>query len=111
MDFQARVISAWQTLTEIETPPASAPKDRNILLVAHGGTIRIILAHVLQMPLQALFKLQIPYAAISRIAVYHQYQYPHQNKSEDQTPSTEQTANVLFINGCLDHTIEKTEIE
>ena len=96
-DFQYRVVSAWQSLIH---PHKTLPRlDKNLLLVAHGGTIRIILAHVLQMPLETLFNLQIPYAAISRIAVYHHH----------QSGPSEQTSNVVFINGCLHHLDTNTE--
>ncbi|MCF7981287.1 MAG: histidine phosphatase family protein [Pseudomonadales bacterium] len=63
-DFQQRVLSGWQ-----ET--ISHCHDEHILCVQHGGTIRIILAHILHMPLNAIGRLHVPYAALSRIRVYH----------------------------------------
>ena len=63
-DFQQRVLAGWQeTINSYE--------DEHILCVQHGGTIRIILAQVLNMPLNAIGRLHVPYAALSRIRDYH----------------------------------------
>ncbi|WP_430009061.1 alpha-ribazole phosphatase [Methylophaga lonarensis] len=62
-DFQRRIQQAWHELLTRHT-------DQHILLVAHAGVIRMILAEVLEMPLPAMFRIQVPYAAISRIQVY-----------------------------------------
>jgi broad specificity phosphatase PhoE len=43
----------------------------HLLLVGHGGVIRLLLSHVLAMPLSAIARLHIPYASICRIQVYH----------------------------------------
>jgi alpha-ribazole phosphatase len=58
--FQNRVCSAWQDIQH-------QYQQRHVLVVTHGGSIRIILAQVLKMPLEAIFRLDVPYAAISRI--------------------------------------------
>ncbi|MCW8907297.1 MAG: alpha-ribazole phosphatase family protein [Sedimenticola sp.] len=60
--FQARVESAWQDLTIRYV-------GRHVLLVAHGGVNRLIIGKVLGMPTRNLFKLDLPYAGISRICV------------------------------------------
>ncbi|MDX8414054.1 MAG: alpha-ribazole phosphatase [Mariprofundales bacterium] len=39
------------------------------LLVAHGGVIRVILAQLLQMPMAALWSLDLPYASWSRVSM------------------------------------------
>ena len=58
-----RLASAWrQILREYS--------GRHLLLVHHGGTIRLLLAHLLQMPLQAVTNISVPYAGLSRLHVY-----------------------------------------
>jgi len=59
-DFQNRVCAAWQDIQH-------QYQQRHVLVVTHGGSIRIILAQILNMPLEAIFRLDVPYAAISRI--------------------------------------------
>ena len=44
-------------------------RGKHILLVGHGGMMRLIMAHALGMPLNNLFRLNVGYAAISRIQV------------------------------------------
>lgn len=58
--FNARVVRAWEQLLRINS-------GRRILLVAHGGTIRIVMSHVLQIPLSNLFRLTVANASITRI--------------------------------------------
>lgn len=45
-------------------------ENKHILLVTHGGIIRILLGSILKMPFNALSQLQVPYACISRIQFY-----------------------------------------
>ncbi len=61
-DFQARVMTAWQRVVECA--------EGRWLIVAHGGTIRVILSSVLQIPAQNLFSLEVGYACLSQLAVY-----------------------------------------
>ncbi len=61
-DFEARVISGWNDL--LKNYP-----DRHVLLVGHAGVIRMIIRHVLDMPLDRMFRLQVPLAGISRIRI------------------------------------------
>jgi len=60
--FQARVEAAWQDLMIHH-------QGRHVLLVAHGGVNRMIIGQVLGMPLSHLFRMDIPYAGVSRILV------------------------------------------
>lgn len=39
----------------------------HLLLIAHGGTLRMLLSAILQMPLSASARLEMPYAALSRV--------------------------------------------
>ncbi len=59
---QQRVHSAWDAIL-------SNSIGAHVLIIAHGGPIRIILGHVLGMPPQALLRLELPFAAISRVRV------------------------------------------
>ena len=60
--FRDRVISAWDSLLEHH-------EGKHVLVVAHAGVIRMTVAHVLNVPLQHLFRLQVPNAGITRIRV------------------------------------------
>lgn len=61
-DFHQRVQSAWRDLL-------ARNEDRSLLLVAHGGVIRVILCVVLHIPLQHLSRVVVEYASLSRIKV------------------------------------------
>jgi len=61
--FQQRVISFWDNLL-------SAQKGRNCLLLTHGGVQKIILAEVLNMPVQAIHNIEVPYACATIFHVY-----------------------------------------
>jgi len=65
--FQARVLAAWREL------PARYPGQR-VLLVTHGGVMRIILCHLQQRPLSELLSLSVPHATLHRIAVEREAQ-------------------------------------
>ncbi|WP_321528246.1 alpha-ribazole phosphatase family protein [Sedimenticola selenatireducens] len=60
--FQSRVESAWQDIQ-------LAHAGRHLLVVAHGGVNRMIISTVLNIPLSHLFRLELPYAGISRIRI------------------------------------------
>jgi alpha-ribazole phosphatase/probable phosphoglycerate mutase len=68
-DFECRVISAWNVLL-------TTLKYENInhcLLLTHAGVIRTILSHTLEFPETNLFRLDVPYACLSRIVQYDDY--------------------------------------
>lgn len=58
VDVQQRVLSAYQRCL-------ADSSGQQVLLIAHGGVIRALLAHVLGMPLQRMFTLDVPYACLS----------------------------------------------
>lgn len=62
--FSARVGATWNDLVHEHA-------GKHILVVAHGGVIRALIARVLGMPLQYLFRAEVHYAALSRIKVEH----------------------------------------
>ncbi len=64
IDFKERIDRVWQTLIDQN-------KSDTVLLVCHGGTIRMILAIILDMPLNALWRIAVPYANLTRIKVTH----------------------------------------
>jgi len=60
--FEIRVAAGWGDLL-------SRHAGKKILLVCHGGVIRLILAQVLGMPCSHLFRLNVPFASASRVRV------------------------------------------
>lgn len=53
--MQARVLAAWREITA---------QRRTMLVVTHGGPIRVILAHVLGLSLEELLQAEIAHAAV-----------------------------------------------
>ena len=62
VSFSDRILSAWQTILE-------KPNDSHILLVTHGGVMRVVIPTVLGLPLNKTGVLEIPFACISRIKI------------------------------------------
>lgn len=67
LSFQARVLAAWQELS-------ARHSGQRVLLVTHGGVMRIILCHLQHRPLSGLLDLSVPHAALQRIALEHESQ-------------------------------------
>lgn len=67
--FQARVKQGWQQVL-------SQGKGKNILLISHGGVMRVILGLCLDIPQKSLSKIAIAHAGYSRIIVHHHEDYP-----------------------------------
>ena len=63
-DFAARVIDVWQRLLREHA-------GNHLLLVAHSGTLRVILTHALGAPLPATRRFAMPYACWSRVQSHH----------------------------------------
>jgi len=61
-EFSARVVATWASVLE-------QYQDQHILIVAHAGVIRAIITHVLGIPVERLFRLQVGNAGISRVQV------------------------------------------
>jgi alpha-ribazole phosphatase/probable phosphoglycerate mutase len=59
-EFEQRVLTGWEEIS-------SQYSGQHLLLVGHGGMMRVILSHVLGMPRAHMFRLSVKYAAISRI--------------------------------------------
>ena len=63
-DFDRRVSTAWSVLLE-------RYRGQHVLLVAHGGTIRMVLRQALDLSLTNLWRFEVPYAALSRVRKHH----------------------------------------
>jgi alpha-ribazole phosphatase len=61
-DFRDRVVAAWEDIL-------SAYTGKHVLVVAHAGVIRMIMRHVLDMPLDRLFRIKVPSAGLTRIQI------------------------------------------
>ncbi len=62
-EFRNRVETGWQALL-------SRVEGRHVLLVSHGGVIRVVLAGVLGIPRQNLWRVDVPNAACSQVRYY-----------------------------------------
>ena len=60
--FSQRVEAAWNDLL-------ASHNGKRILLVGHGGVIRMLIRQILGMPLNNLFRLEVPMAALSQIRI------------------------------------------
>jgi len=61
-DFQRRITAAWEELL-------ADYAGQQLLLVGHAGVIRMVVRHVLDMPLERMFRIHVPNAGITRIRV------------------------------------------
>lgn len=60
--FHDRVVQAWQA-------HAAGQAGFPLLLVVHGGVIRMLLLHLLGLPLSFAFRLDVPPAGLTRVAL------------------------------------------
>ena len=60
LSFKARILTAWQAIGDRQG-------SSHVLVVTHGGVMRVVLPWVLGMPLNRSFPLDIPFACLSRI--------------------------------------------
>lgn len=58
--FYGRVASTWTKILE-------QASGRQVLVVTHGGVIRMVLCYLLEIPLRRFWRLHVPYAGLSRI--------------------------------------------
>lgn len=64
-EFYARVQAGWQDLLTLH-------QGQHVLLVGHAGMMRMIIAHVLEIPLNHVYQIQVSNAAVTRIEITHQ---------------------------------------
>lgn len=62
-DFRGRVRLAWERLL-------SGHGGEHLLLVGHSGLIRALVAEAMAMPDEALFRLAVPYAGMTRLTIH-----------------------------------------
>ena len=62
--FSQRVISAWELMFK-------KYRGKHLLLVQHGGTIRVMLTHLLSTATSSMTRFNIPYGCYSRVEIYH----------------------------------------
>jgi len=60
--FRDRVDAAWQDML-------TRHRGRHVLVVCHAGVIRMCVARALDMPLDRLFRIQVPSAGLTRLRV------------------------------------------
>lgn len=61
-NFRDRVEAAWRDLL-------ARHRGRHVLVVCHAGVIRLCVARILDMPLDRLFRIQVPSAGLTRVRV------------------------------------------
>ena len=64
-EVATRVMACFQELVQRH-------RGGRLLLVTHGGVIRVLLSQLLAMPLSCAGRIHVPYAALSTVVVYHQ---------------------------------------
>ncbi len=64
IDFQKRVVDQLKDISR-------QSEGKNIVVVAHGGTIKIFLTHILKMPVNLYWKLEIDHCRITIVKYYH----------------------------------------
>ncbi|MCP5159137.1 MAG: histidine phosphatase family protein [Gammaproteobacteria bacterium] len=62
-DFDRRINHAWRALLE-------RYRGRHVLLVAHGGVIRMVLRQLLEMPVRRIWRIEAPFASLSRMRIH-----------------------------------------
>lgn len=62
LSFKDRIQTAYSELVDL-------PDQSHVLIVTHGGVLRVVLPTILGMPLNKSFPLYIPFACFSRVTV------------------------------------------
>lgn len=63
-EAKARAVQSWNYLL-------GKFSGEHILLISHGGIIRLLLSHLLGLPLSSIASLHIPYASLTEVQVHH----------------------------------------
>lgn len=61
-DFQARVLAAWREIVR-------ASAEQRVLLVSHGGPIRVVLCEIKQHPVERLLELEVAHATLFAVRI------------------------------------------
>jgi len=70
-DFTQRILSAWRQTIADNT-------GEKVLVVCHGGVMRILLQQLLDMSPKAMSRFKIPYAALSQFEIDHDSEKPEE---------------------------------
>jgi len=65
LDFKKRVAAAWDKTLAMHA-------GQHLLVIAHGGTIRMILCHALGLPIEHMWRIDVQYASLSRLRAWPQ---------------------------------------
>jgi alpha-ribazole phosphatase len=68
LDFHQRVIQGFEAMVK-------AHQNQHALVICHGGVMRSIMGHCLNMPLDSLPRLSVPHACLTQINIFHQAGY------------------------------------
>jgi alpha-ribazole phosphatase/probable phosphoglycerate mutase len=60
--FRQRIVDAWQDI-------AAKHRGKHVLIVAHAGVVRAVLTHLLQIPVENMFRIHVANASITRIQI------------------------------------------
>ena len=66
VEFRNRVIDSFEEIIN------NCEQER-IVITAHGGTIRVVLAHLLDIPLNKNWRIQVHNTSVSRVKLYSEY--------------------------------------
>ena len=61
-DFSTRIVTAWEGIV-------SQYQGKHLLLVGHAGQMRMVISHLLAIPFERMFRIQIENAGICRIVI------------------------------------------
>lgn len=61
-DFRDRVVAGWEQIVH-------DCRGQHVLIVAHAGVMRMVMRHILDMPLDKIFRIQVDNAVITRIRI------------------------------------------
>jgi alpha-ribazole phosphatase/probable phosphoglycerate mutase len=63
-EFRERVMAGWRDTVQRH-------QGKHLLMVGHAGMMRMIIREILDMPLDRMFRIQVPNAGITRITIDH----------------------------------------
>lgn len=64
IQFRDRVLECWSRLLEQH-------EGERILMVLHGGSLRVLLTAVMNTPIESIASINVPYACLSRVKIFH----------------------------------------
>lgn len=64
LDFHQRVVAGFEAIVK-------AYQNQRALVICHGGVVRSIIGHCLNMPLDSLPRLSVPHACMTQINIFH----------------------------------------